>query len=221
MKKWFFTLTLLFSFTLSQSNLQAQMFSDNPLMMNSFSTNESSLINTESVPNEYLAVKLEQIKGFDPQSMDKMQTALHVLEQVVNSEEFKNRIINFKNTKGERAFASNKGLSNEQIYEVFMEGRETLLPNTPNEMNFYLSLYNSRWSRVIGYTDPSTSVISINWKYFKNFTPSDVAGNLAHEWTHKIGFDHKSASERDSVPYAIGYIVVELAQNYLKTNSMR
>jgi len=47
-----------------------------------------------------------------------------------------------------------------------------------------------------------------------------VAGNLAHEWTHKIGFDHKSAAEHDSAPYAIGYIVDELAAKVLKGSKL-
>ena len=148
-----------------------------------------------------------QIDGFDADSQAKMDKAFEVLEEVVNSEEFKSRVLNFKNVQGLREFASNKGLTNEQIYAIFMEGRETLQPNTPNEMNFYLSLYYKSWSKVIGYTSPDINTININWKFFRNYLPNEVAGNLAHEWTHKIGFDHKSAAEHDSAPYAIGYIV--------------
>ncbi len=155
------------------------------------------------------------IKGFDTTSRLKINSAFNVLEKVVNSEEFKDRVINFKNTKGERAFASNKGLTNEEIYDIFMEGKETLQQDTAGEMNFFLKLYNSWWSRVIGYTSPDVNLININWKYFKTYRPSDVAGNLAHEWTHKIGFDHQSAAEHDSAPYAIGYIVDEMATAYL------
>jgi hypothetical protein len=77
-------------------------------------------------------------------------------------------------------------------------------------MNFFLNLYNKPWSKVIGYTNGTINVININWKFFKGNTVADVAANLAHEWTHKIGFDHKSAKEHDSAPYAIGYIVGDL-----------
>jgi hypothetical protein len=101
-----------------------------------------------------------------------------------------------------------------------MDGREVLLPNTPGEMNFYLRLYNRPWSRVIGYTSPQSNIININWKFFKNYRPSDVAANLAHEWTHKIGFDHVSAKERNSVPYAIGYIAGDIAKKLLTSKGM-
>lgn len=165
---------------------------------------------------QYLHVKGMQVDGFDPESHAKMDLAFEVLEKVVNSVEFKERIINFKNTKGERAFASNNGLSNEKIYATFMEGRETLQPNTPGEMNFYLRLYYKRWSKVIGYTTPDVNLININWKFFRHYKANEVAGNLAHEWTHKMGFDHKSAAEHDSAPYAIGYMVEEMGAKYLQ-----
>jgi hypothetical protein len=160
----------------------------------------------------HLAVVPMSVVGFDGEKGEKMDEAFHALEEVVNSEEFRERVINFRNTKGERAFASNKGLSNEEIYAQFMEGRETLQPNTPNQMNFFVKLYNKPWSKVIGYTNGKINVININWKFFKKNTVNNVAANLAHEWTHKIGFDHKSAKEHDSAPYAIGYIVGELVK---------
>lgn len=188
MKNWIFPLTLLLSFS-------------------AIATDEIS-IEASQAP---LVVKGMKLTGFTGEHLKKMQKAFVLLEHVVNSEEFKQRVLKFKNRNGKVAFASNKGLTNEQIYEVFMEGRETLQPNTPNEMNFYLNLYYSRWSRVVGYTTPSTNTININSKYFYGYRPNEVAGNLAHEWTHKLGFDHTSASQWDSAPYAIGNIVEELA----------
>jgi hypothetical protein len=187
----------------------------------SFGPEDVDYLDPSVVSNKTLAVKVEKIDGFSGASLEKMQRATQVLQQVVNSETFKSRVINFKNTKGERAFASNKGLSNEQIFEIFMEGRETLQPDTAGVMNFYLSLYNAWWSRVIGWTNGDINTININWKFFKNFQPNEVAGNLAHEWTHKIGFDHTSAAEHDSAPYAIGYIVDELAAKVLQGQKIK
>lgn len=215
MKKMIFSLSMILSLGVSQANTQNLVEHNAP---KSFSATEAEYLHPDAVIANHLTVKGMQIKGFSGDSLVKIQKAFEVLEKVVNSEEFKERVINFKNTKGQRAFASNNGLTNEEIFERFMDGRETLQPNTPGEMNYYLSLYNSRWSRVIGYTSASTNVININWKYFRTFKPNEVAGNLAHEWTHKIGFDHKSAAEHDSAPYAIGYIVEELAAKYLLTS---
>ncbi len=215
MKKW------IFSFVLLTSGAQA-LTHDTKLSGNYlnrakvFRPIEFNYVSPESVPSAPLLVKAMKITGFDAQSLGKLDSAFKALEYVVNSDEFKNRVINFKNSKGQRSFASNDGKSNEEIFEIFMDGRETLQHDTSGEMNFFLNLYYKRWSRVVGYTSATTNTININWKYFRNYEAHEVAGNLAHEWTHKLGFDHRSASEHDSAPYAIGYIVEELAEKYLK-----
>jgi hypothetical protein len=184
------------------------------------SREDARYVDPYTVRTDRLTVRAMDIQGFDPESLRKLEAAFAIVEEVMNSEEFKEAVLNFKNTKGERAFASNRGLSNEQILTQLMEGREVLQPHTPGEMNFFLRLYNNRWSRVIGYTSPKTNVISINWKFFRNFAPHQVAGNLAHEWAHKMGYDHVSAKEHDSVPYAVGYLVESLGAKLLKTGAL-
>lgn len=181
----------------------------------SFTAGEAAYMDPSVVDTKYLEVKAMKIEGFSGSGKVKLEQAFEVLEKIVNSEEFKEKIVNFKNAKGQRAFASNKGLSNERIYEIFMEGRETLQQKTPGEMNFFLKLYNGWWSKVVGWTNEDINTININSKFFKNYKPNEVAGNLAHEWTHKLGFDHISAAEHDSAPYAIGYIVEKMTAQYL------
>lgn len=223
MKKMIFSLSLMLCASFSFNNEhQCDGHHDHQYMISSsakapkaFKAGEAKYVSPDSVQANYLSVKPMDIKGFSGASLEKLEKAFEVVEKVVNSEEFKEKVLNFKNDKGERAFASNKGLTNEEIYAQFMEGRETLQQDTPHEMNYFVSLYNNRWSKVIGWTNGNINTINVNWKYFKNFKANDVAGNLAHEWTHKIGYDHKSAAEHDSAPYAIGYIVREMGARYL------
>jgi hypothetical protein len=216
MKKWIFSFALLL-FTLPSSFNQMMHFHEYPLAVASFSADEDKFFDPRSVNASYLSIRAMELEGFEGENLVKLEEAFRVLEQVVNSEEFKNRIINFKNRHSERLFASNRKMTNEQIYKHFMDGREDLQPHTPGEMNFYLKLYHKRFSKVIGWTNGNINTIHINWKYFKNFQPNEVAANLAHEWCHKIGFGHTSAAEHDSVPYAVGNIVGELGQKYLKS----
>jgi hypothetical protein len=218
MKTWIVALAL--TFIPTQYSLTQNMEVHQDVPVKAFSEGERGYQDPAVVDTKYLEVKLMKIEGFSGAELTKMNAALEVLEEVVNSETFKEKVINFKNTKGQRAFASNLGLSNEAIYERFMDGREMLLQNTPGEMNFYLKLYNSWWSKVVGWTNPDINTININKKFFKNYRPNEVAGNLAHEWTHKIGFDHVSAAEHDSAPYAIGYIVEDLARKVLAGQSL-
>lgn len=217
MGKWIFGLGLIFTLSVSYETQFEESGSEFSTPVKSFSLQEKGYLSPDSVPTGRLLVVPMQVTGFDGDKSVKLEMAFRVLEDVVNSEEFKEKVLNFKNRKGERAFASNKGLTNEDIYSKFMDGRENLQQDTPNEMNFFLKLYNRPWSRVIGYTSGSTNLININWKYFKGNPIHSVAANLAHEWVHKIGFDHKSASESDSVPYGIGYIVGELVRARLSS----
>ena len=85
-------------------------------------------------------------------------------------------------------------------------------------MNFDIELYTSSWfgRGTLGYTDINTKTIHINTRFYNTAQPFQIAMNMVHEWCHKMGFDHDSArtARRDfSVPYAIGYIVRDLAQN--------
>ncbi len=213
MTKWILPLALLVS-AASYADCMSQPMEgseshDNAKVFDSHERNYREPALTET---GHLSVKGMQITGFDKNGLIKIQSAFNLMESVSNSLEFKDRVINFKNDKGQRAFASNNGLTNEQIYAIYMSGKETLQQNTPGEMNFFLKQYNRWWSKVIGYTSADVNLINVNYKFFKNYRPSDVAGNLTHEWTHKIGFDHASAAEHDSAPYAIGYIMDELAE---------
>lgn len=212
MKKWMFSAAALalMSATASHAETLTELSSLNA--PKAFLKSERSYVEPYMVPTQHLTVVGEQLTGFNSAAKTKVTRAFKLIEQVVNSEEFKSRVLNFKNSRGVRAFASNNGMSNEEIYETFMAGRETLLQDTPGEMNFYLKIYNAWWSRVIGYTSEQTNTISMNWKYHKNYTAANMSGNLVHEWVHKLGFDHSSAGEHDSAPYAIGYIVEEMAK---------
>lgn len=221
MKHFFLSLIVLASGALNGESHDHEEIVSFDVPVKSLSASDRGYVSPDSVPTGRLTVVPMEVKGFDGEKGEKLEAAFELLEEVVNSEEFKERILNFTNKKGERAFNSNKNLTNEEIYTLFMNGEETLQPGTISEMNFWLRLYHKPWSKVIGYTSAKTNVISINWKYFKSNTLDNVAANLAHEWVHKLGFTHKSASEHDSVPYGIGYIVGDLIRARLSAGTAR
>ncbi len=161
----------------------------------------------------------------------KILSAIEVMKTVINSREFQEQILNFT-FKGDRRFHQNEGLSNEQIYQQLMDAREHLMPETPGVVNLDLSLYTPKWwqvtqRNVVGYTNPDSMRIYMNTKFFRKFTADEVAGNMTHEWIHKMGFSHDFNDNPDrpfSVPYAIGYIMRELSERVLagqKLTSLR
>ncbi len=151
------------------------------------------------------------LQDFNPEQESKMRQAIERIEIVINSQEFKRRVLNHEYL-GEKTFVDNGGLSNEEVYIKIMEGSETLLPSIDEEIDVDLTLYY-RNNSTVGYTYPNTSRIWVNNKFFSSFTLGKVAANVSHEWTHKIGFGHdfkKTARRAYSVPYAVGTIIQQL-----------
>lgn len=146
----------------------------------------------------------------------KMLDALRILRLVVATEEFRSKVLNHR-YNGSKRFANNNGYSNAQIYQLILEGAEKLKPLKNNNVDMGVELYSAN-TNVIGYTYPNSTQIWVNTKYFNQYSAAGVAHNLMHEWLHKLGFGHDSeatARRPYSVPYAIGYMVKNIGQNFL------
>jgi|GEM_PF-3511256 len=170
----------------------------------------------DSVPTQFLDVRPGKISGFTKyqNELEKMKAAFAIIERVVNSDEFKEKVINFVGKNGQRSYIRNNGLTNEQVYEAIMAGKELIGgAQTPGEMNFDVTRYMKFWSKVIGYTEPGKSnTMYVHGKFYKKFSPVEISSNVTHEWLHLCGFYHGSAADHDSVPYAVGYIMRDLAK---------
>lgn len=153
--------------------------------------------------------------NFKPQEEEKVNKAIDIIKAIIGSKEFKERVLNFE-YDGKKQFVDNQGLTNLQIYQKLLDGSEALSPETDHEMDLELELYFS-YRNTVGYTYPEELKIWMNKKFFRVFTPAEVAGNLFHEWTHKLGFAHsfRYNKARDySVPYGLGYLIRELGKKY-------
>jgi hypothetical protein len=159
-----------------------------------------------------LEVNLRSTQYFSATDLTKLNKAFVVLTQVLNSAEFRDFVLNY-NYQSTGTFANSGGFDNEAIYNLVQDGKEAMLGIVDHTIDLDLVLYNPPWYRrwgVVGYTYANTNKIWMNRNYFNRFEPSDVAANIAHEWMHKIGFDHdyKSTKRRPySVPYAVGNFV--------------
>jgi hypothetical protein len=155
------------------------------------------------------------LSKFDSNDETKVMTAIEIIKKVIRSQEFKSRVLNY--TYGaKKMYVDNDGLTNEEIYQKLLDGSEDLVPGIDHQMDLELELYYSSRSTV-GYTYPDGLRIWMNTKFFDSYTPAEVAGNVFHEWTHKLGFSHASSysvSRDSSVPYALGYLIEELGKQY-------
>jgi hypothetical protein len=152
-----------------------------------------------------------EMRNFKDEQVSKMNEALEKVRIVINSAEFKDRII-AHTYKGDKTFVQNDDLSNEEVYEKIMIGAETLNLEEDQEMDIDVTMYYKNNS-TIGYTYPNTPKTWVNSKFFNRNSHAQIAKNIVHEWTHKLGFEHdfKRTSRRPySVPYAVGTIIEDL-----------
>lgn len=145
-------------------------------------------------------------QGFTLEMTEKHANATFMLEQAINSVEFYRRVMTFQFTS--------TPLSNKEIYSLIMSGSEVLDPEVDHEADIYVHAYY-KWGKVVGYTYPDIKETYVNTKFFNTYNFAGIAGNMAHEWFHKIGFDHVNQYDHKSVPYACGYILEELVERIM------
>lgn len=162
-------------------------------------------------------VKL-QSSNFFSNDLIKLNKAVKYLEEYFNTDEFKNFVHNF-------SFEDSNGnivekfhmcvLSREEVYLKIKSGSEILTPEADGEADLQVELDTSWTRNVIGYTYPTTAWQWIYAKFFRNWSAEEIAGNIAHEYMHKLGFEHEYKWTHDrefSVPYAVGYACEEYAK---------
>lgn len=163
-----------------------------------------------------MRVNLASARGYSPAEAEKLRQATTLLSRVLGSEEFRQRVLDHSRRAGP-GFADNDGLDNAQVYEKLMAASESFAAEPDGEVDLQVEIRDLGWRgrNVVGYTYPNVPTITQNRRFFANSSPAEIAGNLAHEWVHKLGFGHdfRSTAQRpDSVPYAIGNLVEELAR---------
>lgn len=179
-------------------------------------TTPTDTSSTNELPSEvYLFDASILFTNFKPEDERKVYQAIDIIKAVISSKEFKDRVLNFE-YEGKKQFVDNDGLSNEEIYQKLLNGSESLSPEMDHEMDLELELYYSS-RNTVGYTYPEEMKIWMNKKFFRVYSPTEVAGNLFHEWTHKLGFHHSfryNKAREYSVPYGLGYLIRELGRKY-------
>ena len=153
------------------------------------------------------------LEGFNKSHKEKVYEARELIKEVIASQEFKDQVLGYT-YKGKRQFADNGGLTNEQVYKKILEGSEKFTPGKDNQMDLYLKTYSDKGSTTVGYTYKNVKHVWMNTKYLSMYPAAKITTNMVHEWLHKVGFTHdveKTAKRPHSVPYAVGYIVRDLA----------
>lgn len=175
-------------------------------------------------------VKIDSMAGYE--GYEKFAfSAASLLEDVLNSDEFKTRVLQGNYTWTNR-------MSNEEIYNYIMKAHEKYgQGGEDNVVNLRLrtmslEIDGKGWmdncdlnssAGTIGKDGGGSGVAAICperlklW-YSKNNT-ADLAGHYAHEYLHILGFSHPvwgGWRQRKTLVYQIGDLISELAEQRLK-----
>jgi hypothetical protein len=149
-------------------------------------------------------IEIKELKGFSKVQEARFRKIAEKTEGIVRSEEFKNRVLSFKNRAGVARFHDTPD-SNAKVLEKI---------NRPWALEYRLEYM--RWgTSAIGYTYPDVTWIAINARKFDYLSDAEIAANISHEQgCHKVGgYDHSFRWNEDrdfSVPYGVGSIVEKL-----------
>lgn len=169
------------------------------------------------------------LKIFNAKTMrqeEKTKDAVSLIERVVNSDAFRDAVLKYGYerhyskgwlwskkwyTEWVDGFTSTKETP-AQVYARIMSGI-TQDESTPDqELDFRVEVLNGGNGRVIGYTShPYDRTYTYAW-VFNDYSIAELAGHLAHEYFHRVHYSHSSASDHNSVPYAVGYIVEKIGK---------
>ncbi len=164
-------------------------------------------------------IKLHHFTNANDIDHKRVAAALQLLKKVINSKEFHDRVLDMTYELEGKTYSgyTQTNLSPSLILESILEAQEDIYaPDSRGVIDLNLDMYYS-WKNVLGYTTPDDPFIHMNRKLHSSFSPAETAGNIFHEWLHKIGHGHTFKPTKDrpySVPYAVGYLVREMAAKY-------
>lgn len=171
-------------------------------------------------------IKITKAENYQGENLNRLNQAIVLLEYTINSEDFKNAVLNFKThidggtfhflkkeKKGLRVRTTKlKRYTNSEILDKILKGNG--LTENLIELKFKMEFGDD--GDVVGYKKSGSSTIHTYEKFVKSMTLARFAAHIIHEYCHIIGFEHSSSSKHDklrdcySVPYAIHKMLKKL-----------
>lgn len=137
-----------------------------------------------------MIIDIEKSTGFSEAGKKKLIEAQGILNEVLDSEIFCQKVLAAKFTQTK--------LSNPEILMLMRADKLVRV-----------SRYYKWWSRVVGYVSGAKDRINVNGKFFDSNTAVEAASNLLHEYAHIQGFSHYQKPWTYTVPYQMNRILEE------------
>lgn len=152
-----------------------------------------------------MKIKVVKLHGYKNEDRLKLKDTLTSFQLCINSTDFKDLIL------GHEVFDSDNNLSNNDVYNIIMSGRE-VGTNVDYEADLDLSIDERQSTNTIGYNTGKKIFTFRNM--FENLPVSTLSGHFAHEYCHTLGFRDPSdlSNRQNNVPYEVGRIIQELSE---------
>ncbi|XOV93511.1 MAG: hypothetical protein ACFHWX_02140 [Bacteroidota bacterium] len=157
---------------------------------------------------------IHEAKKFSEDRVLKLRDSVSLFERAFNTQRFYQSIVNHTFREQQRFYYTQR--SNKDIYALLVMGMELFQPQIRDfESDLYLRMIRRRKpDGVAGHSPSDSKYIIIFEDWFDTHLTDEIAGLVAHEYSHKLGFHHPMALNPDtpySVPYAVGRTVTSLA----------
>lgn len=169
-------------------------------------------------PAAPMRVSLGKVTGYTTSERAKLDQATKLIGDVLNSREFRDAVLS--NTYAGKPGFADETKSPQEIYAAIRAAKENFTSEADGEVDLNVNLKTFSWfqRKTVGYTTPDSDTITTNRRFFSGYDAPEVAGHLAHEWLHKLGFEHDFQATADrpySVPYKLGDLIERLARGPL------
>lgn len=169
-----------------------------------------------------LRLVIHKMVGFSPDEEEYYRRVAEKTVQAMNSREFKKAILNsgypsgwFRKTWKSGMYGLNESL--ESFYKKVISGKEeTETGESDGEVDILIRLIKMP-SGVLGSMNPGNPWYNLSEAFFNecfnNRFDHQLAGNLAHEFIHHLGYYHKTkiAAIRAHDPaYTVGYVIRDI-----------
>lgn len=145
-------------------------------------------------------IRVDGVSGLSSSQKGTLDRAIYGLNTIFAHPRFKEEILS-------RTFSETNGHNSYGVWETIEKGDQLNLGDQLGIIDLKVVMYNSWFSRVIGYTYLESLTVWVNEKFF--YGPKSVGSNLAHEAMHQLGFTHNGAWST-SVPYQMNEIIEKL-----------
>lgn len=165
-----------------------------------------------------ITVNLIESNGYSGENLIKLNSALLIIERVINSDLFKQKVSEYPFYYRKKLFGGyiDQPYTNLEVLSIIENAIEYPGNSTKNCVDLYLNLIDGSNGSVIGYGINGQKEIYTYKKMFEVMKIEEIANHIVHEWLHKLGFTHAEYTtyfgKRDkSVPYAVGNLIENLA----------